>query len=346
MADLLLELFSEEIPARMQGNAAAHLVTALESALKIPLDITSYVAPRRLAIIAKNLPVAQPDINTELKGPKIDAPEAALQGFLKKSGLKLEQLEKRDGVYFASIHQKGKPTADVLKEIIEKILATFPWPKSMRWGAGEVTWVRPLHSILCIFDGKVVPVEFGGVKAGNFTYGHRFLNPEKIVISKPQDYEPALEKAHVIADHGKRRDAILKQAEKVAATQNLVLKKDEALLDEVTGLVEWPVVLMGTIDRNFMDLPWQVLVSEMRTHQKYFALETREGIFPDKFLITANIETKDGGRAIIAGNERVLRARLADGRFFLGSGSSEKTRCMGGRLKKRDFPCKTGNDCR
>jgi len=339
VADLLLELFSEEIPARMQEDALVYLQKALLSPfMKIALpaiDLSglsnasqsfeihsipsigeNFVTPRRLAVWVKNLPEKQSDISTELKGPKVDAPEAALQGFLKKSGLKLEQLEQRDGVYFATVHQKGKPTAVALKTIIEHLLANFPWPKSMRWGAGEVTWVRPLHSILCIFDGKIVPVEFGGVKAGNTTRGHRFLAPKEITISKPQEYEAALEKAFVIADRDKRKAEILKQAEKVAASKSFAIKKDEALLDEVTGLVEWPVVLVGSIDAKFMDLPPEVLSTVMKKHQKYFALEDKAEKLAPHFLITGNMEAKDGRKAIIAGNERVLRARFSDARFF------------------------------
>lgn len=347
MPDLLLELFSEEIPARMQADAIEHLKRTLTVVLVdqklLPAGELLYpeifVTPRRLAIIIKDLPIAQADISTELKGPKVGAPEQALQGFLKKSGLTLEQLEQRDGVYVARIHQKGRPTAEILKEIIEKTLANFPWPKSMRWGSGNITWVRPLHSILCIFDGHIVPVEFAGVRAGTVTYGHRFLSPAPITLTDPAEYEPALKKAHVVADRAARKEIIRAQAEEVAKKLNLSVKPDEGLLEEVTGLVEWPVLLAGRIDKAYMDLPPEVLVSEMRGHQKYFALEYAPqggGASPeraslreqeasaggnskklaDHFLITANMETKDGGKAIIAGNERVLRARLADGRFF------------------------------
>jgi len=320
MADLLLELFSEEIPARMQEDALAHLERALKTELdKAALPFKTdgrFVTPRRLAVRLLDLPLQQADISTELKGPKIDAPEAAIQGFLKKSSMKLEQLTQRDGIYIAQVQQKGKQTAECLKTIIEESLAKFPWPKSMRWGSHDITWVRPLHNILCIFDGKVVPVEFGPVKAGNTTYGHRFLAPKAITISKAADYEAALEKANVIADREKRKAFILQQAEDAAEKIGLALKADNGLLEEVTGLVEWPVVLTGTIDSAYMDLPKEVLISEMRAHQKYFALTKSDGALADKFLITANMTAKDDGKAIIAGNERVLRARLADGRFF------------------------------
>ncbi|MDE3061125.1 MAG: glycine--tRNA ligase subunit beta, partial [Pseudomonadota bacterium] len=320
MAELLLELFSEEIPARMQADAARTLESLSREAMAkegfADIATKTFVTPRRLALLAGGIPLSQPDVTTELKGPRADAPQAAIDGFLKKTNLTLQQLENRGGVYFAAVHQKGKPAAELLKLLIEGILQNFPWPKSMRWGANDITWVRPLHSILCLFDGKMVPVAFGPVKASNTTCGHRFLSPQAITITTPEEYEAKLEKAHVIADREKRKAEILKQAEKAAAGQGLSIRKDEGLLEEVTGLVEWPVVLVGSIDKQFMDLPWQVLVSEMRAHQKYFALENKEGAFADKFLITANMVAGDGGKAIIAGNERVLRARLADGRFF------------------------------
>lgn len=299
----------------MQQDALTHLQSSLQKNLGVAAS-EGFVTPRRLAVIIKDLPATQPDITNELKGPKIDAPEAALNGFLKKNNITLEQLEKRDGVYFAATHQKGKPTAEILKTIIEEILEKFPWPKSMRWGSGSATWVRPLHSILCIFDGKIVPVEFAGVKAGNIIYGHRFLAPQPIIINKPQEYEITLEKSFVIANRDKRKAEILKQAEAVAASQNLTIKKDDALLEEVVELVEFPQILVGKIDDKFMDLPPEVLTMVMRSHQKYFALQNAGGELSPYFIITSNMTTDDKGKAIIAGNERVLRARFADGRFF------------------------------
>ncbi len=244
MADLLLELFSEEIPARMQADAMAHLQKSLQEKLAQP--VKTFVTPRRLAAIILNLPAVQPDINTELKGPKLEAPQAAIDGFLKKSGMPLSQLEKRDGIYIAKIEQKGKPTAEILKPLIEDILKNFPWPKSMRWGANETSWVRPLHSILCIFDGKIVPVEFADIKAGNTTQGHRFLAPAAIAINNSNDYEAALKKAFVIADREIRKAEILKQANDVTAKDGLVLRKDDGLLEEVTG----PRRMAGRTDRH------------------------------------------------------------------------------------------------
>ena len=320
-SDLLLELFSEEIPARMQHAAEQVLGTRfifdLDAAGYDPkvCKYWFYSTPRRIGIAINNLLTEQPDVNVEIKGPKVGAPQAAIDGFLKKSGMKLEELTQQDGVYIAKIFQKGKPTAEILKPLIEEILKSFPWPKSMRWGNGETSWVRPLHSILCIFDGKVVPVEFAGVKAGNTTRGHRFLSPQEIIIKNAGDYEAALEKAFVIANRANRKTKILEQANEAAAAANCQLPTDNLLLEEVTGLVEWPTVMVGTIDKNYMDLPKEVLISEMRAHQKYFALETKDGALADKFLITSNMK-KDAEKNIIAGNERVLRARLADGRFF------------------------------
>jgi glycyl-tRNA synthetase beta chain len=341
MADLLLELFSEEIPARMQAEAEAHLAKSLADKLGNPAK--SFSSPRRIAVIINDVPSVQPDVNSELKGPRIGAPQAAIDGFLKKSGMTLEQLTQQDGIYIAKIEQKGKPTADILKPIIEEILGHFPWPKSMRWGSGDASWVRPLHSILCIFDGKVVPVEFAGITAGNITYGHRFLAPAPIVIDTPAGYEALLEKAFVIAGRDKRKAEILKQAQAICAAGGWRLKTDDALLEEVTGLVEWPVVLMGTIDKNYMDLPPEVLVSEMRAHQKYFALETKDGAFSDKFLITANMTASDGGKAIVAGNERVLRARLADGRFFWDSDRKKKLEDWAKGLETVTYHAKLGS---
>lgn len=349
MPSLLLELFSEEIPARMQADAAAHLQTSLEKALNAKAKI--FVTPRRLAAVIENLPEKQADVSQELKGPKVDAPEAALAGFLKKTGLGKEQLGVRDGVYFANIHQKGRATAEVLKEAIEKILAEFPWPKSMRWGSGETTWVRPLHSILCIFDGKVVPVEFAGVKAENKTRGHRFLAPTEITISDVAQYETLLEKAHVIADRDKRKSEIAKQLEVKCKALGVTLHADERLLEEVTGLVEWPNVLSGKIDDAFMDLPPEVLILEMRNHQKYFATvpsgsradaNASHGISAH-FLITSNMVTKDGGVAIIAGNERVLRARFADGRFFWDQDRKIKLEDFATKLKDVTYHAKLGS---
>ena len=324
MSDFLLECFSEEIPARMQRPAMEALKDAFSKALgDARLEFKSmrgFVSSRHLSILISGLPAQQPDISIEKKGPKTSAPQPAIDGFLKSSGLALNQLEKRmvgkDETYFAVVHQKGQPTAAALKPIAEKILADFSWPKSMRWGSYETPWVRPLHHILCLLDDKIVPVQFAHLTASNITFGHRFLAPAKITIHHPSEYETALEKAFVIVCPDKRKAKISELADKAAASKKLSVRKDVGLLEEVTGLVEYPNVLVGTIDDKFMDLPPEVLVSEMRAHQKYFALQNSNGEFSKHFLITSNMTTNDEGKAIIAGNERVLRARLSDGRFF------------------------------
>jgi glycyl-tRNA synthetase beta chain len=360
MPSFLVEFFSEEIPARMQAHAASYLRESFEAALKeagLKHDAPkTFVTPRRVALACDGIPSVQPDVTTEKKGPKVGAPQAAIDGFVKSSGIALEKLEKRmvgkDEAYFATLHSKGQPAAAVLKVTVEKIMNDFPWPKSMRWGSGEKSWVRPLHSILCLFDGHVVPVEYAGVKAGNVTYGHRFLAPDAIAMKEPGEYAAKLKAAKVLAEPEERKADILKHAEALAAKEGLTLKRDDGLLAEVTGLVEWPTLLIGRIDGKYMDLPAEVLVSEMRAHQKYFALlrpSSRGAAFApsdlkeakevstgsqagdpalplrgpqddaemsDRFLITANMVTSDGGKAVIAGNERVLRARLSDGRFF------------------------------
>lgn len=356
MPDLLLELFSEEIPARMQEEAATHLKKTLVAELSKAgyaaslnncrgfgeYALSDFVTPRRLAVILRDLPAAQADVNAELKGPRLGAPEAALQGFLKKCRLPKEKLIEQDGVYIARIHQKGRPTADILKEIIEKMLAEFPWPKSMRWGDGSAVWVRPLHSILCIFDGHVVPVEFAGLKAGNVTYGHRFLSPKAIAVKKADEYEKALKKAHVIVERDARRAEILQQAERVASAKGCLIQPDTALLDEVTGLVEWPVALVGNIDKEFMDLPPEVLSTVMKKHQKYFSLLGKDGKLAPYFLMVANMESKDGGKAIISGNERVLRARFSDARFFWDQDRKKKLDDWTAGLKDVTFHAKLG----
>ena len=372
MPSLLLELFSEEIPARMQAEAQHYLYTSFieigirDAALPADKPVSYkprvYSSPRRLALIAENLYDKQIDRYEELKGPKVGAPEAAMAGFLKKTGLTLEQLEQRDGVYFANILRKGRPTAVVLKEVIEKMLAEFPWPKSMRWGSGETAWVRPLHNILCLFDGKVVPIEFAGITATSYTFGHRFLSPEKITISDAAHYESTLEKAFVIADREKRKASISKQLEEKCQSLGVSLHTDTDLLEEVTGLVEWPNILSGQIDASYMDLPEEVLILEMKNHQKYFAtrkpsptgrgkgeghhpnlLPKGEGALSSHFLITSNMVTEDAGAAIIAGNERVLRARFADGRFFWDTDRKTKLADFAAKLKDVTYHAKLGS---
>ncbi len=324
MPDLLLELFSEEIPARMQEPSAAVLQKFFEDAFKngsLKYDqLKTLVTPRRLTLLVTGLPIVSPPLTVEQKGPKTSVPKEILEKFMAKWGFSHEELVVRkmgnDEVYFGVKNAEGLPVAENIKINVEMFLEAFKWPKSMRWGDNKITWVRPLHSILCLFNGKVVPVEFGGIKAGNVTHGHRFLSPKPITVKSTEKYESLLEKAHVIADRDKRKAEIWKQAEALAAKHGLTVKRDDGLLEEVTGLVEWPEVLLGNIDKQFMGLPPEVLSTSMRTHQKYFSLLHKTGKLAPHFLVVSNIKAKDGGKAIITGNERVLRARLSDAKFF------------------------------
>ncbi len=325
MADLLLECFSEEMPARMQRGAMEQLRERLSVALKDARlkheDITTYVSPRHLAIRINGLPATQPDQIIERKGPKTSAPDKAVEGFLKSTGLTKDQLEVRsvgkDECYFAVIHEKGGDAKDALQEVIERVLGDFTWPKSMRWGAHSIHWVRPLHSLLCLFDSDVIPVRFGHITAGNITYGHRFLRPEAITITHADEYVDALKAAHVMVDHDARKAVILKECERIAAQHKLTLHQDDALLEEVTGLVEWPTVILGAFDIPFLELPKEVLISEMRYHQKYFALYKDDDSLSNHFLMTANMAAEgEHAKTIAHGNARVLRARLSDGQFY------------------------------
>ena len=325
MAELLLELFSEEIPARMQNRAAEDLKRLATDALKSAglqfARADSYVTPRRLTLVVDGLPEKQPDVTEEKKGPRVGSPDQAIQGFLKGAGLtSLEQCEKREvgkaEFWFAVAEKKGRATAEVLSEILNDVIAKLPWPKSMRWATETVRWVRPLHSILCVFNGGVVNVSFGPVKAGNATRGHRFLAGGAITAKNFSEYKAKLRSAYVMLDAAERAEAIWADAGAQAKTLGLTLKEDRGLLEEVAGLVEWPVPLIGSIDTAFMDLPPEAMTTTMRANQKYFALLNADGSLASKFVIVANMHTNDGGKAVIAGNERVLRARLSDARFF------------------------------
>lgn len=323
MADLLLELFSEEIPARMQGPAAAQLKESVLKGLHAlgyaPTEAVDYVSPRHLALIVRGLPETQADTRQERKGPRTNAPQGAIDGFLRSTGLSLDALQVRGDAYFATIEQKGRPTAEVLPEMIEGILQHFAWPKSMRWGSGTTAWVRPLHRIVCLLDHAVLPVSFAGIQSGKETFGHRFLAPSAITIHHPTEYEQKLTDADVLIDAASRRTRIIALLAEKAAELGLTLKDDPALLTEVTGLVEFPSVFAGRIDAAYMHLPPEVLISEMREHQRYFALQDAAGKLAHRFLLVSNMDParmEDGGAAVVAGNERVLRARLADGKFF------------------------------
>ncbi|MGN6149797.1 MAG: glycine--tRNA ligase subunit beta [Rhizomicrobium sp.] len=326
MADFLLELFSEEIPARMQVQAAKDLERLVVGALSdrglLFEGVKAFSGPRRLTLTMSGLPAKQPDVKEELKGPKIDAPAAALDGFLRKTGLTKEQLKvektPKGDVYLAVIDRKGRDTIEVLAEILPECFAKLPWPKSMRFPGSPVRWVRPLHGIVCMFDGEVVPFEFAGVTSGNTTTGHRFLSDGKpIKVRHFEDYEKALHDAHVILDAEQRKAIIFEELKAAAFVRGLELIPDEGLLDEVAGLAEWPVVLVGAIQDEFMDVPPEILQTSMRTHQKYFSLrDPKTGKMANRFALVANMIAEDGGKEIIAGNERVLRARLSDAKFF------------------------------
>ena len=334
MPDLLLELFSEEIPARMQGQAAADLQRLVTNAL-VERGLTyegaqSFATPRRLALHVVGLPARQPDTREERKGPRVGAPEGAVQGFLKSAGLaSLTDAtvveDKKGAFYVARIDKPGRVTPEVLSEVLPVLIQSFPWPKSMRWGLqsdkpNAMRWVRPLQSIVCTFgaeteEPEVVPFAIGGIAAGDITRGHRFMAPAPFRVRRFDDYAPALERAKVVLDPERRRAIIQADARDLAFAQGYELVEDEALLAEVAGLVEWPVVLMGRFEERFLAIPPEVIRATIRANQKCFVLRQGEGLAP-RFLLTANILASDGGAAIVAGNERVVRARLSDAAFF------------------------------
>jgi len=326
MAELLLELFSEEIPARLQARAADDLKRLVGEALKAEgVEATSaaaYATPRRLTLVLDGLPAASPDVAEERKGPKVGAAEKAIEGFMRAAGLASideadVQEDKKGAFYVARIERKGRPVAEIVAEKMPEIVRAFPWPKSMRWGAGQLRWVRPLQRILCLIDGVVVPFDVDGIASGAVTEGHRFMAPDAFDVVSFADYRATLEKAYVLLDGGARAARILDGAKKLAASEGLALVEDAGLLAEVAGLVEWPVVLMGAIDADFMSLPEEVLTSTMRAHQKYLALtDAKAGALAPRFIVVSNIVAKDGGKAVVAGNERVLRARFGDARFL------------------------------
>jgi glycyl-tRNA synthetase beta chain len=336
MPELLLELFSEEIPARMQARAAEDLrklVTDRLVAAGLVYDgAKAFVTPRRLALSVHGVPARQPDVREEKKGPRVGAPDNAIAGFLKASGLKSindakVQPDKKGDFYVAVIEKAGRPALDVIGEILPDVIEHFPWPKSMRWGAqskepGALGWVRPLHSIVATFgpeteDPDVVPFRVDGIAAGNETRGHRFMAPQPFTVRRLDDYMDKLGKAKVVLDAERRRDIILTEAKQLAFAQGLELVEDDGLLAEVAGLVEWPVVLMGSFDESFLRIPEEVIRATIRNNQKCFVLrDAAHARLANKFLLVSNMEAADGGKDIVAGNERVIRARLSDAKFF------------------------------
>ncbi|RYG18770.1 MAG: glycine--tRNA ligase subunit beta, partial [Caulobacteraceae bacterium] len=322
MPQLLLEIFSEEIPARMQQGAARDLERMASERLKaagLSWDaLTTFGGPRRLTLVVEGLPAATADVEEELKGPRASAPPQALEGFLRKTGLTREQLEERDGVLFAVIRRQGQSTAAMIPEMVDQIIRAFPWPKSMRWGTGTLRWVRPIKRILCLFDGAVVPFDVDGVQSDALTEGHRFMGSGAVLrVSDFADYRRQLEKAFVLLDVADRKLRILDAAKAVCAERGLSLVDDDGLLDEVAGLAEWPTPILGDMDPQFLALPPEVIRLSMKVHQKYFAVRdpARDGLAPN-FVVVANVEASDGGQALAAGNSRVLSARLNDARFF------------------------------
>ena len=324
MSDFLLELRSEEIPARMQAGARADLEKLFRKAMAdagVTLgEVTVWSTPRRLALIARDLPAATAAVSEEVKGPRVGAPPQALEGFLRKTGLTADQLVERDGVLFAVSEKPGRATAEVLAEAIPAIIRAFPWPKSQRWGAASISteslrWVRPLSAIVALLDGAVVDCEVGGIAAGRVTRGHRFHSDGEIVIDGVDDYAAKLRAAHVIVDHAERQDLIRAAAKAAAAAEGLTLVEDEGLVIENAGLTEWPVPLLGRFDEAYLEVPPEVIQLTARTNQKYFVCEA-DGKLANAFVCTANIAAADGGTAIVAGNRKVLVARLSDASFF------------------------------
>ena len=331
MPDLLLELFSEEIPARMQRQAAADLQRLVTNAL-VEAGVTyegakAFATPRRLALHVAGLPVRQPDTKDERKGPRVGSPEAAVQGFLKSAGLTdisqatIESDPKKGEFYVAVIERKGRATLDLLAELLPGIVRSFPWPKSMRWGAGSLRWVRPLRGIVATFgaeteEPEIVPFEVDGIAAGDVTWGHRFLAPEAIRVKRFDDYVAKLEAAKVVLDADRRKAIVKADAATLAFAQGLEVIEDEGLLEEVAGLVEWPVVMMGAFEEAFLDVPGEVIRATIRANQKCFVLRKADGQLANRFLLVSNLVATDGGATIVAGNERVIRARLSDAKFF------------------------------
>jgi glycyl-tRNA synthetase beta chain len=351
MPELLLELFSEEIPARMQARAADDLRTMVTNAL-VEAGLTyegaqAHATPRRLVLSVEGLNAKAADTVEERKGPRVDAPQPAIDGFLKSTGLKLDQLtiqeDKKGKAYIAIIKKSGRAATDVIADLVPTVIRNFPWPKSMRWGSGSLKWVRPLQSILCTFDGEIVPLEVDGIKSGNTTMGHRFLSSGVIEARRFEDYAQSLHKAHVIVDANARAETIRTEAKNLAFAQSLEVVEDDALLKEVAGLVEWPVVLMGSFDENFLAVPPEVIITTIKNNQKCFCLrDGKTGKLANKYLLIANTVAADGGKTIIAGNNKVIAARLSDAKFFWDQDRKTKLEDLLPKLDGITFHAKLG----
>ncbi len=358
MPDLLLELFSEEIPARMQARAAEDLARMMTEALEqagLTVKATRTLSgPRRIAYIAEGVPETSAAAAEERKGPRVGAPEKALEGFLRAAGLKsLDECQivndPKGDYYLARTEKPGRAAPAIIAEAVPAIVRKFPWPKSMRWGSGRIRWVRPLHSILCLFADKPVEFEVDGIESGGVTYGHRFLSGEKVTqpktinILKTSDYPEALLHARVVVAGEQRAKAILDGAHRAAAEAGLALVEDHGLLTENAGLVEWPVILSGKFDESFLDVPGEILMTSMKAHQKCFSLRHKKsGKLANRFILVSNLEAADGGKAIVAGNERVIRARLSDAKFFWDNDRERPLQGLTGLLGQVTFHEKLG----
>lgn len=327
MAELLLELFSEEIPSRMQARAADDLKRLVTEGLRAAGlavgEAHSFATPRRLALAIEDVPAHSPAISEEKKGPRVGAPEQAVQGFLKAAGLaslgdaEIVKDEKKGDYYVARIEKPGRAAAAITAEVVGGVLTKFPWPKSMRWGSGTFQWIRPLKSIICLIDGKIVPIEVAGLTASNATRGHRFHGNDVFEVQSFEDYADKLASHAVMLNTSERIEEIREQAEGLAAKAKLELIADEALLAENAGLTEWPVVLMGEFDKSFLEVPAECLTTSMKTHQKCFSLrDPKTGKLANRFILVSNLTATDGGAQIVSGNEKVIRARLSDAKFF------------------------------
>ncbi len=351
MTDFLLELRCEEIPARMQLKASEDLARLFteelaKAGLK-PEAVDSFVTPRRLALIARNLPLETTAVSEEFKGPRTSAPAQALEGFLRKTGLTQDQLEDRDGVWFATVNKPGRATAEVLAQAVPAVVRAFPWPKSMRWGTASQTteslrWVRPLQGIVAILGEDLVDIEIEGIRSGYATLGHRFHHPGEITIGGAHDYVEKLRACHVIVSHQERQSIIAAKANEAAAASGYTVIEDKGLVAENAGLTEWPVPLLGDFDPAFLDVPPEVIQLTLRINQKYFVLRDGAGKLAPAFICTANIEAKDGGEAIIAGNRKVLAARLSDARFFWEQDRKTSLEDHARKLKRITFHEKLG----
>ncbi len=353
MPDLLIELLSEEIPSRMQTRAAEDLARLVGEGLKaqgLTLgEVHAYATPRRLTLHIGDIPAQSPEVNEERKGPRVGAPDKAVQGFLRGAGLEtIDQADvvsdpKKGDFYVARISKPGRPAPEIIADALSDACEKFPWPKSMRWGSGDFTWVRPLQSVICLFDGKVVPVTIAGLTAGDTTTGHRFHGRTVLTVSGFEDYGRKLLDAKVLLPQSERAAAIAEQAAALAAEAGLDLVEDRALLDENAGLTEWPTVMVGAFDPAFLDVPAECLITSMKTHQKCFSLrDPKTGQLANRFLLVSNLIAADEGKTIIAGNEKVINARLSDAKFFWEKDLATKLEPMRQGLANITFHAKLG----